>query len=143
MGEKKDKIRHEAEAYYIDNPEATQTEVAELYKVTQKTISSWCIKYEWEQKRIDFHSSPIKLKQLLQREAMLVAQGKASTVNADALSKLISGIDKLSNKANPIVVARVLKELDNFISEIDPHFAAKLTDYHKKFLQHRINLELK
>lgn len=143
MGEKKDKVRHEAEAYYIDNPEATQTEVAELYKVTQKTISSWCIKYEWEQKRIDFHSSPIKLKQLLQREAMLVAQGKPSTVNADALSKLISGIDKLSSKANPIVVARVLKELDNFISEIDPHFAAKLTDYHKKFLQHRINLELK
>jgi len=142
MGEKKDKIRHEAEAYYIDNPEATQTEIAELFKVTQKTISSWCVKYDWEQKRVDFHSSPIKIKQLLQREAILVAQGKPSVVNADAIAKLMSAIDRCEKKANPIVIARILKDVDNFISELDPHFAAKLTDFHKRFLQHRINLEL-
>ncbi len=142
MGEKKDKVRLEAEAYYIENSEATQLEIAELFKVTQKTISAWSIKYDWEQKRTDLHTSPVKIKQLLQREALAVAQGKPATINADAMSKLISAIDKLGSKASPVVVARILKELDNFISEIDPHFAAKLTDFHKKFLQHRINQEV-
>ncbi len=142
MGANKDKTRIEAEAYYIDNPDATQQQIAELYSVTQKTVSKWANQFDWEQKRVDFHSSPIKIKQLLQKEVLLVASGKPSTINADSISKLMSALDRCDKKANPVIVARILKDVDNFVSEHDPHFAVKLTEFHKKFLQHRINLEL-
>ncbi|MFC0186006.1 hypothetical protein ACFFJX_27655 [Pseudarcicella hirudinis] len=70
-----------------------------------------------------------------------VASGTPGTLNADSISKLMSALDKCDKKADPIVVSRVLKDLANFVSENDPQFAAKMTDWMKKFLQHRINIE--
>ncbi|MFC0182754.1 Phage terminase small subunit [Pseudarcicella hirudinis] len=141
MGVKKDKVREQAEEYYLDNIEATQQQVAELFNVTQKTVSSWCTRYDWNEKRINLHASPIKIKQLLQQELLKVASGTPGTLNADSISKLMSALDKCDKKADPIVVSRVLKDLANFVSENDPQFAAKMTDWMKKFLQHRINIE--
>ena len=43
--------------------------------------------------------------------------------------------------SDPIVVHKILKDLDLFISQIDADFATKCTSFHKQFLQHRISLE--
>lgn len=141
MGIKKETVRQKAQDYFIENLGATQAEVAELYNVTPKTLGEWYRKNEWEQKRLDFHASSVRIKQLLQQELLSVAQGQAPKLPADGISKLMAALDRCDKKADPIVVAKILKDLDNFISGIDPEFAVKLLPFHKQFLQHRINLE--
>lgn len=141
MGLKKDSTRQKAEEYFIENLDATQAEVADLYRVTPKTLGEWHRKYDWEQKRMDYHTSPVKIKQLTQRELLSVAQGNNPKLPADTMSKLMAVLDKCDKKADPIVVARILKDLDNFICSINPAFALEASIYHRQFLQHRINLE--
>ena len=141
MGKSKDSIRLKAEAHFIENVEATQKEIADLYNVTPKTVGAWFKDYDWEQKRLDFHASPTKIKQLLQHELLNIANGQPAKLPADGISKLMSTLDKLNKQADPIIVHSILKELDLFISQIDPAFAAKCTGFHKMFLKHRINLE--
>ena len=41
----KNDVRLKAEAYYIENVEATNKEVAELFKITEKTLGTWVAKY--------------------------------------------------------------------------------------------------
>src|SRR6185437_5650563 len=121
--------------------DCTQAEIAEKFHVTAKTVGDWYKKYAWEDRRRDYHSSPVRIKQLLQQELLSVAMGNAAKLNADAISKLNAALDRLDKKLDAFVVKRVLVELDNFISQSDPKFAATCTTYHKQYLQHRINLE--
>lgn len=141
MGLKKDKLRQQAEAYFIENINATQAEVADLFGVTPKTIGDWFKRDDWETKRLDYHSSPVKIKQLLQKELLSVAQGNTPKLPADNIAKLMAALDRCEKKADPIVVHKILKDLDNFTSQINPKFAVESSIYHKQFLQHRINLE--
>lgn len=141
MGLKKDRIKELSKDHYVQNFEATQQEIAELYGVTEKTISKWKNEDGWEAARRDYHASPVKIKQLLQDELLSVAQGNPPKLQADGISKLMSALDRCERKLDPTVVAKLLKELDNFISKIDPQFAAGCTTFHKQFLQHRISLE--
>lgn len=139
---KKDAIRQKAEDWFIENSDCTQAEIAEQFKVSTQTVNKWYKKYNWEDQRRDYHSSPIKIKQLLQQELLAVAQGKEAKLNADAISKLNVAIDRLDKKLDAFVVKRVLVELDTFICQIDPKFASQCTPFHKQYLQHRINLEI-
>ncbi|WP_395060014.1 hypothetical protein [Flavobacterium sp.] len=141
MARSKDATRLKAEAYYIENFEATQREVSDLYNVLQPTISAWVRKYDWDEKRLNFHASPTKIKQLLQQELLNVASGGIPKLPADGISKLMAALDKCEKTSDPIVVHKILKDLDLFISQMDADFATKCTNYHKLFLQHRISLE--
>lgn len=142
MATKKDSVRLKAEAYYIENMEASQKEVAALYKVTELTISRWVQKYNWEEKRMNFHASPTVIKQKLQQETLRIINGGVPTFSATGVEKLMKALDRCDKQADPVVVHRILKDLDNFISEVDPAFAAQCTQYHKQFLQHRISIEI-
>ena len=141
MATKKDSIRLKAEAYYIENMEASQKEVATLYKVTELTVSRWVQKYNWEEKRMNFHASPTVIKQKLQQETLRVINGGIPSFSAKDVERLMKALDRCDKQADPVVVHRILKDLDNFISEVDPAFAAQCTPYHKQFLQHRISIE--
>ncbi|MES2651274.1 MAG: hypothetical protein V4663_06010 [Bacteroidota bacterium] len=141
MGAKKDSIRQKAQDYFIENLDATQVEVAILYNVTPKTLGEWARTHDWEQKRLDFHASSVRIKQLLQQELLSVSQGNAPKLPADGISKLMAALDRCDKKADPIVVSRILKDLDNFISGVNADLSVTLLPYHKQFLQHRINLE--
>lgn len=141
MAGKKDKIRQQAQDYYVENIDATQKEIASLFSVTEKTIGTWSNADEWEGKRLDYHSSPVKIKQFIQKELLSVVQGNKALLPADSIAKLMSALDRLEKKADPIVVSKILKDLDNFISEVDPAFSVKCVHFHKQFLIHRINLE--
>lgn len=137
----KTQTRLKAEEFFIENLDATYKDIAVNYKITEKTVGTWAKKYDWENKRLNFHASPTRIKQLLQKEALNLTAGKKASFNADAVAKLMSAIDRIEKKADPIVVHKILKDLDNFISKIDPTFAKQCTIYHKQFLQHRISLE--
>ncbi len=139
----KTQTRLKAEEFFIENLEATYKDIADNYKITEKTVGTWAKKYDWENKRLNFHASPTRIKQLLQQETLNLTAGKEASFNADAVAKLMSAIDRLEKKADPIVVHKILKDLDNFISEINPAFAKQCTTYHKQFLQYRISLEEK
>ena len=141
MAVRKDKIRTQAMDHYIENMECTKKEIAELFQVSEKTVGNWSNADDWDGKRLDFHASPVKIKQFLQKELLNVVQGQASTLNADTISKLMSALDRCDKKADPIVVHRILKDLDNFISEVNPEFAVECVHFHKQFLIHRISLE--
>lgn len=141
MARSKDATRQKAEGYYIENFEATQKDIAELFSVLQPTVSAWVRKYEWDEKRLNFHASPTKIKQLLQQELLHVTSGGTPKLPADGISKLMAALDKCEKTSDPIVVHKILKDLDMFISQIDADFASKCTPFHKQFLQHRISLE--
>ena len=141
MARSKDATRQKAEAYYIENFECTNAEISELYSVRPATIGEWVKKYDWDEKRLNFHASPTKIKQLLQQELLNVASGGVPKLPADGISKLMAALDKCEKNSDPIVVHKILKDLDLFISQIDADFATKCTSFHKQFLQHRISLE--
>ncbi|PIF44914.1 hypothetical protein CLU96_1912 [Chryseobacterium sp. 52] len=142
MAVKKDAIRQKAEAYYIENIDATNKEVAELFKVTEKTLGDWVRRYDWEDKRLNFHASPTVIKQKLQQETIHLMGGGLPTFSADSISKLMSALDKCDKQADPIIIHKILKELDLFISQTDPKLAAQCTPFHKMFLQYKIKQEL-
>lgn len=141
MGLKKSRIREICKVFFVENMDVTQREVAETYGVTEKTVSGWANADKWEDARREHHSSPYEIKKILQQEALSVAQGNTPTFKPDDMSKLMAALDRCDKKLDPTIVARLLKDLDNFISKINPAFAAECTTYHKQFLQHRISLE--
>lgn len=143
MANSKDNLRKKAESFYIENIETTQTDIAELFKVALSTVNTWCNKYNWNDQRLNYHASPTKIKQLLQQELLSVASGNPPKLPADAISKLMSALDKCEKTADPNVVARVLMDLDNFTAQIDPKKASDNTAIHKQFLSYRIALESK
>lgn len=130
-----------AEDFFIENFNATQKEVAELFGVTENTISAWAKAGDWTKRREEYHSSPVKIKQLLQQELLSVAQGNPAKLNADSISKLQKVIGELKKYADPTVIQQILKDLDNFVAEQDPKLASKMTGFHRQFLIHRINLD--
>lgn len=135
----KNDVRLKAEAYYIENVEATNKEVAELFKITEKTLGTWVTKYNWEEKRWDFNASPTFIKQKLQQEALRVVNGEKPSFSTDTIAKIMSAIDKVDTSADPVTAHKILKDLDIFISGINPEFATECTKYHKQFLQQIIS----
>nr|DAJ30001.1 MAG TPA: Protein of unknown function (DUF1804) [Caudoviricetes sp.] len=139
MARSKEQIRLKAEQYYIENITVSQAEIAELFGVRAATIGEWVKKYDWEEKRLSFHASPTLIKQKLQAETIRIMNGEEATFSADAVAKLMAALDRCNAQLDPIVISRLLKELDLFISQTDPAFAIECTKYHKQFLQHKIN----
>lgn len=140
MARGKDSIRQKAEAYYIENMEADAKEISELFGIHYDTVRGWIKKYDWDEQRLNFNASPTVIKQKLQHEAIRITNGEVPSFSADAVNKLVAAIERLDKRADPIVVQSILKDLDMFISEIDPAFATECTKYHKQFLQHRISI---
>nr|DAX36151.1 MAG TPA: Protein of unknown function (DUF1804) [Caudoviricetes sp.] len=138
MAKTKDTIRIKAEQYYIENIQATQSEVAELYGVRPATVGDWVKKYDWEDKRLSFHASPTIIKQKLQAETIRVMNGEEPTFSASDVAKLMAALDKCETQADPTTVYKVLRELDLFISQQDAAFATQCTKYHKQFLRLKI-----
>lgn len=141
MAQTKDNIRQKAEHFFIENIETSQKDIAELFKVSVVTVNAWYKKFDWKEKRLDFHASPTRIKQRIQEELLNITNGGTPKFSSDSVSKLMSALDKCNKVADPIVVQKILKDLDMFISQIEPKLAHQNTTYHKQFLQHRIAQE--
>ncbi len=116
MPRAKSKKCQQAEEWYISHPGITYKEVAELYDATEKTVGIWAAKYDWQTQQLEFLSSPVKIKKILQQEVVNITNGKEASFNADSVSKLMAAIDKVDKKANPFVVSEILMDLDHFVA---------------------------
>lgn len=137
--DKKDysKLKAIAENLFITQDQNSK-QIAEITGVSQVTISAWRKEGKWEDKKNFERVTPTRLRMLLLEEAEKVATGNPSTINADALVKLLSGADKLAAKITPDLVFTVLSECCTYIASIDSDFALKMAEHHKLFLQHKI-----
>ena len=139
-------INH-AEWLYIEKGLKPEAIAAELDR-NIKTIYQWRDDGGWEDKKNLFDLGPTELKRILMEAAIRIAKGEKRTddqgneikeIDADAISKIMKAYDYMCKKVSPEVVRDVVKECDDFISEIDPEDAVKITKYHKMFLTHKIN----
>lgn len=139
-----DKKREIAEDMYI-RLGLTGREIAENLGVTEQTVSRWKKGREgeksWDDRKTESQLTPLKIKELLLKEAEKLAKGEESNVKADQLSKIMSAIDQLDKKINVRTVMDVFREFDNWMAEQEPTMAIQFTKFHKLFLQYRISLE--
>ena len=75
------------------------------------------------------------------KELKSIASGEGSTIDADALAKVSKVIETLSSRTSVQVIFSVFKEFDNWMADQEPRLAIEFTDWHKRFLQYRINQE--
>lgn len=139
-----DKKREIAEDMYIRFG-MTGREIADSLSVTEQTVSRWKKgrdgEKSWDDRKTESQLTPLKIKELLLKEAEKIAKGEESTIQADKLSKIMSAIDQLDKKINVRTVMDVFKEFDLWMSEQDPATAILFTKFHKLFLQYRISIE--
>ncbi|WP_418894696.1 hypothetical protein [Limibacterium fermenti] len=122
--------------------------IAEELERDIKTIYRWREDGKWDDKKELFDLGPTELKRILMEAAIRVAKGEKRTdtngnevkeIDADAISKIMKAYDYMSKKVSPEVVRDVLIECDNYISQIEPEDAVKITQYHKMFLIFKID----
>ena len=139
-----DKKREIAEDMYI-RLGLTGREIAENLGVTEQTVSRWKKGREgeksWDDRKTEAQLTPLKIKELLLKEAEKLAKGEESLVKADQLSKIMAAIDQLDKKINVRTVMDVFREFDIWMSEQEPATAIPFTRWHKLFLQYRVSLE--
>ena len=139
-----DKKREIAEDMYI-RLGLTGREIAENLGVTEQTVSRWKKGREgeksWDDRKTEAQLTPLKIKELLLKEAEKLAKGEESLVKADQLSKIMAAIDQLDKKINVRTVMDVFREFDIWMYEQEPATAIQFTRWHKLFLQYRVSLE--
>jgi len=119
----------------------TAKDISEQLGVSEQTLTKWKKKGNWESRKQEISTSPLKIKELLLSEAHKIAGGEISTIDSDKLSKIMAAIDRLDKRISVRVVMDVFREFDNYMAEVEPKKALEFTKYHKLFLQHRINIE--
>lgn len=74
------------------------------------------------------------------RDAWIAERNKAR-LDTDGLSKVAKSLQYFDGKVPLSVVISVLKEVDNFVAEINPQEVVKITEYHRMFIQHRAQVD--
>lgn len=129
-----------AEKLFIEDG-LTAKEISSMIGISEQTLSRWRKEGNWENKRNEFLAAPHKIKEVLMKELKSIATGEGSTIDADALAKVSKVIESLSSRTSVQVIFSVLKEFDNWMSDQEPKMAISFLEWHKRFLQHRINQE--
>ena len=129
-----------AEKLFIEDG-LTAKEISPLVGVSEQTLSRWRKEGNWDNKRNEFLAAPDKIKEVLMKELKSIASGENSTIDADALAKVSKVIETLSSRTSVQVIFSVFKEFDNWMADQEPRLAIEFTEWHKRFLQYRINQE--
>lgn len=137
---KKDKQRATAEDLFIEQGWTCKA-ISELLEVSEKTLSKWRTEDQWDDRRAENLAAPHKIRQIILRELKNIAEGQESKVNADAISKLSRTLELLSDRVSVQVVISVLKEFDNWMVDEDPSKASEFTEFHRRFIIHKINID--
>jgi transposase len=139
-----DKKRSLAERMFI-NDGMTAKQISIDLDVSEQTLSRWRKgrkgEKDWDTRRNEVISAPHVIKEILLKELKKIAEGEDPGIDADALAKVSKVLETVSGKVSVQVVLSVFKEFDNWMAEQDPKTAVLFTEYHKKFLIHRINQE--
>lgn len=120
-------------------------QISPAIEVSEQTLSKWRKgkpgEKDWDSRRAEVITAPHVIKEILLKELKLVAEGEKPNIDADALAKISKVLESVSGKVSVQIVMSVFKEFDNWMAEQDPKTAVLFTEYHKRFLMYRINLE--
>lgn len=113
--------------------------IANALGVTPQTIGRWRKGIgknaeNWDEKRKKFLTTPHNVKKMLSNELARLAEGKEPTLDMKAINDVLKGLETVKKETSPEMIYLVLKDLDRFISQIDPEFANECTIFHKQFL---------
>lgn len=137
---KKDTQRKIAEGMFIEQG-MTAKAIAELIDVSEKTVSAWRKLDNWDARKDEAIAAPHKIREVLLKELKILAEGGESKINADGLSKISVVLERLSDRVSLQVIISVFKEFDMWMTDEDPALAVKFTEFHKKFIIHKINVD--
>ena len=140
MAKSKEKLNAFAEHLFI-NEGWTGKAIADYLEVSEQSIVKWKKVGLWEDKRKRILAAPHTIKTILLGELEKVSKGEESKVDGDKLSKIAKAIDTLDDKISIQVITSVFKEFDLWMVDIDPIQALKFTEYHRKFLLYKINID--
>jgi hypothetical protein len=138
MGEKKLKEKEAAEQLFVEKFWDAKT-IADFLSLQENTVSRWRKAGNWDKLREETINNPLKMKRLIAKEMLLIAQGDKTTIDADALSKFYKVYEGISDKINPGIVAAILRMYDEFLLNENPELAVANLPFNKKFLIHIIN----
>lgn len=116
-------------------------EISTIVGISVQTLSKWKKEGNWENKRNELLAAPHKIKEFLMEELKNIASGLESKIDADALAKVSKVIETLSSRTSVQVIFSVFKEFDNWMADQEPQLAIQFIEWHKRFLQYRINQE--
>jgi len=136
---KKDNQRKIAEGMFIEQG-MTCKAISELIGVSENTLSKWRTAHNWDDLRDEELAAPHKIRAILLKELKNLAEGQASTIDADALAKISKVMDTISDKLSPQIVISVIKAFDNWMADQEPQMAVAFLEWHKRFIQHIISL---
>lgn len=115
--------------------------IAEMLGIREATLSEWRRTMKWDEKRRAMLAAPGKIRELLLDEMQRVADGQPARIDTDGLSKIAKALQYFDGKVPLAVVISVLKELDNFVAEVDPQQIARQTKLHRMFIQRRAQVD--
>ena len=115
--------------------------IAELLGIREATLSEWRRGMKWDEKRKASLAAPGKIRELLLDEMQWIAEGNKARLDTDGLSKVAKSLQYFDGKVPLSVVISVLKEVDNFVAEINSQEVVKITEYHRMFIQHRAQVD--
>lgn len=98
-------------------------------------------RYEVGRKTQGQPGGPGKIRELLLDEMQWIAERNKARLDTDGLSKVAKSLQYFDGKVPLSVVISVLKEVDNFVAEINPQEVVKITEYHRMFIQHRAQVD--
>jgi predicted transcriptional regulator len=139
-----DKKRGLAERMFIDDGMTAKAIALEL-ETTEQTVGRWRKgrkgEKDWDTRRAVLLTAPHKIKEILTKELQNLAEGKKTTIDADALSKVGKVLEGISGKVSTQIVLSVFKEFDNWMAEQEAETAILFLDWHKKFILYKASLE--
>jgi len=137
-----EKIRSLAEDLYINKGFNLQ-QIECDWDISAQTLSKWKKgkpgEKSWDDRKAFNDLTPVKLREVLLNEALNIAEGNEPKLKADALSKVMSAIDKLDATLNPRVMSSSLMAFNNWLVDVDPIKANEFTKFQRMFLQHYIS----
>lgn len=137
-----EKIRGLAEDLYINKGFNLQ-QIGSEWDISAQTLTKWKKgkpgEKSWDERRAFNDLTPVKLREVLLNEALNIAEGNDPKLKADALSKVMSAIDKLDATVNPRIVTSSLMAFNNWLVDVDPIKANEFTKFQRMFLQHYIS----
>jgi hypothetical protein len=121
-----------------------QKDICQRVNITPKTLQRWIEQEAWKEKLAAKTITRTELvnKVLSKIYDMLSASGN---VDADALSKLASTIERLDKKDTPVIIMEVFMRFGNWLQQIsikdkdcDLEFIKKVTRYQDKYVTERM-----
>lgn len=131
-----------AERMYVDEG-VLQKDIARFFSVTEKTISEWAQKGDWEKKREkkrrEKEDTAAIIKGLMRQHVDYLAMrapGQVTPADLDMLAKYAATLARIENTLDPRAATLfVMKKLNDFLGKKDKDLQQKLAEVAQEFFE--------